>query len=97
MSCQINLFLRALRWADRCQIKRLIFYMSNSIASYSLCISEKTKDNEHVEIHSDGSITFSPVVSVELQNHEMTDVEQLTRKSPDEVCQLTVSSVKEII
>ncbi|XP_030282181.1 liprin-beta-1b isoform X3 [Sparus aurata] len=46
---------------------------------------EKTKDNEHVEIHSDGSITFSPVMSVELQNHEMTDVEQLIRKSPDEL------------
>ncbi|XP_073327729.1 liprin-beta-1b isoform X1 [Pagrus major] len=48
---------------------------------------EKTKDNEHVEIHSDGSITFLPVsfVSMELQNHEMTDVEQLTRKSPDEL------------
>ena len=60
--------------------------MSNSIASYSLCISEKTKDNEHIEIHSDGSITFSPVVSVELHNHEVTDAEQLPRKSPDEVC-----------
>uniref|UniRef100_A0A671XNW2 PPFIA binding protein 1b n=1 Tax=Sparus aurata TaxID=8175 RepID=A0A671XNW2_SPAAU len=58
---------------------------------------EKTKDNEHVEIHSDGSITFSPVMSVELQNHEMTDVEQLIRKSPDEVCLLTVYSVKKTI
>ncbi|KAM8750646.1 liprin-beta-1b isoform 3-T3 [Acanthopagrus schlegelii] len=46
---------------------------------------EKTKDNEHVEIHSDGSITFSPVVSVELHNHEVTDAEQLPRKSPDEL------------
>ncbi|XP_036963634.1 liprin-beta-1b isoform X4 [Acanthopagrus latus] len=46
---------------------------------------EKTKDDEHVEIHSDGSITFSPVVSVELHNHEVTDAEQLPRKSPDEL------------
>uniref|UniRef100_A0A671XPA8 PPFIA binding protein 1b n=1 Tax=Sparus aurata TaxID=8175 RepID=A0A671XPA8_SPAAU len=58
---------------------------------------EKTKDNEHVEIHSDGSITFSPVMSVELQNHEMTDVEQLIRKSPDEVCLLTMGCTKTIL
>ncbi|XP_027128645.1 liprin-beta-1b isoform X3 [Larimichthys crocea] len=48
---------------------------------------EKTKDNEHVESHSDGSVTFVSVnsVSVESENHEVTDVEQQRRKSPDEL------------
>uniref|UniRef100_A0A3Q1FHR2 PPFIA binding protein 1b n=1 Tax=Acanthochromis polyacanthus TaxID=80966 RepID=A0A3Q1FHR2_9TELE len=49
---------------------------------------EKTKDNEHVESPGDGSVAFlcaSPV-SVESEKPEVTDVEQLKRKSPDEVC-----------
>ncbi|XP_018519681.1 liprin-beta-1b isoform X3 [Lates calcarifer] len=48
---------------------------------------EKTKDNEHVESHCDGSLAFlstSPV-SVEPEKHEVTDVQQLKRKSPDEL------------
>lgn len=51
-------------------------------------ITEKTKDNEHIESNDDGSIAFFSInsVSVESENHEVTDVEQLRRKSPDEVC-----------
>ncbi|XP_022056251.1 liprin-beta-1b isoform X7 [Acanthochromis polyacanthus] len=48
---------------------------------------EKTKDNEHVESPGDGSVAFlcaSPV-SVESEKPEVTDVEQLKRKSPDEL------------
>jgi len=63
--------------------------MSNfSIASSSLSTTEKTKDNEHVESHGDGSITFflTNSVSAESEKHEVTDVEQLKRTSPDEVC-----------
>lgn len=50
--------------------------------------TEKTKENEHVESHDDGSIAFLSVnsVPVESENHEVMDVEQLRRKSPDEVC-----------
>lgn len=61
---------------------------SFSVASYSLSTTEKTKENEHVESHDDGSIAFLSVnsVPVESENHEVTDVEQLRRKSPDEVC-----------
>ncbi|XP_075870866.1 liprin-beta-1b isoform X2 [Nelusetta ayraudi] len=46
---------------------------------------EKTKENDHVE--SDGLITLSSVnfASVESENHEMTNAEQLSRKSPDEL------------
>uniref|UniRef100_A0AAQ5YUX0 SAM domain-containing protein n=1 Tax=Amphiprion ocellaris TaxID=80972 RepID=A0AAQ5YUX0_AMPOC len=49
---------------------------------------EKTKDNEHVESPGDGSIAFlcANPVSVESEKPEVTDVEQLKRKSPDEVC-----------
>ncbi|XP_044048486.1 liprin-beta-1b isoform X7 [Siniperca chuatsi] len=48
---------------------------------------EKTKDNEHVESHGDGSITFflTNSVSAESEKHEVTDVEQLKRTSPDEL------------
>ncbi|XP_070686230.1 liprin-beta-1b isoform X2 [Pempheris klunzingeri] len=48
---------------------------------------EKTKDNEHTESHDDGSVVFSSInfASVEPQDHEFTDVEQLKRKSPDEM------------
>uniref|UniRef100_A0A3Q3IWT9 SAM domain-containing protein n=1 Tax=Monopterus albus TaxID=43700 RepID=A0A3Q3IWT9_MONAL len=45
---------------------------------------EKTKDNEHVEIHGDGSIAF---LSMESEKQEVTDGEQLKGKSPDEVCE----------
>lgn len=50
--------------------------------------TEKTKDNEHVESHSDGAITFllTNSGSTESEKHEVTDVEQLKRTSPDEVC-----------
>ncbi|XP_076589442.1 liprin-beta-1b isoform X6 [Chaetodon auriga] len=46
---------------------------------------EKTKDNEHVESPGDGSTAFLSVNSVESENPEVTDVEQLRRKSPDEL------------
>ncbi|XP_041794792.1 liprin-beta-1b isoform X2 [Chelmon rostratus] len=48
---------------------------------------EKTKDNEHVESHGDGSVAFLSINSspVESENCEVTDVEQLRRKSPDEL------------
>ncbi|XP_023151742.2 liprin-beta-1b isoform X5 [Amphiprion ocellaris] len=48
---------------------------------------EKTKDNEHVESPGDGSIAFlcANPVSVESEKPEVTDVEQLKRKSPDEL------------
>ncbi|XP_045893370.1 liprin-beta-1b isoform X5 [Micropterus dolomieu] len=48
---------------------------------------EKTKDNEHVESHSDGAITFllTNSGSTESEKHEVTDVEQLKRTSPDEL------------
>ncbi|XP_070762828.1 liprin-beta-1b isoform X3 [Enoplosus armatus] len=45
---------------------------------------EKTKDNEHVESHGDGSIAFLLTNSVSME-HEVTDVEQLKRMSPDEL------------
>ncbi|XP_035521072.1 liprin-beta-1b isoform X8 [Morone saxatilis] len=48
---------------------------------------EKTKDNEHFEHQGDGSSAFFSInsVSVESQNQELTDIEQLRRKSPDEL------------
>ncbi|XP_051238243.1 liprin-beta-1b isoform X6 [Dicentrarchus labrax] len=48
---------------------------------------DKTKDNEHVENQGDGSSAFLSInsVSVESQNQELTDIEQLRRKSPDEL------------
>ncbi|XP_039988891.1 liprin-beta-1b isoform X1 [Xiphias gladius] len=48
---------------------------------------EKTKDNELVESHGDGSLALlstSPV-SLEPEKQEVTDVQQLKRKSPDEL------------
>lgn len=66
----------------------MLNYTVFSVASYSFSTPEKTKDNEHVESHCDGSLAFlstSPV-SVEPEKHEVTDVQQLKRKSPDEVC-----------
>uniref|UniRef100_A0A4W6E7E8 PPFIA binding protein 1b n=1 Tax=Lates calcarifer TaxID=8187 RepID=A0A4W6E7E8_LATCA len=59
---------------------------------------EKTKDNEHVESHCDGSLAFlstSPV-SVEPEKHEVTDVQQLKRKSPDEVCTNTSEEISKM-
>lgn len=49
-------------------------------------ILEKTKENDHVE--SDGLITLSSVnaASVESECHELTNADQMRRKSPDEVC-----------
>ncbi|XP_040894208.1 liprin-beta-1b isoform X4 [Toxotes jaculatrix] len=48
---------------------------------------EKTKDNEHVESHGDGSLAFMSAnpVSEEPEKHEDTDVQQPKRKSPDEL------------
>ncbi|XP_069018462.1 liprin-beta-1b isoform X7 [Embiotoca jacksoni] len=48
---------------------------------------EKTKDTEHVESPGDGSIAFLYVnhMSVESEKQEVTDVEQLKRRSPDEL------------
>ncbi|XP_033490938.2 liprin-beta-1b isoform X8 [Epinephelus lanceolatus] len=48
---------------------------------------EKSKDNEHVESPSDGSIAFMSTypVSVESEKYEVTDVEQMKRRSPDEL------------
>lgn len=48
---------------------------------------EKTKDNELVESHGGGPMAFLSVNSgsVESENHEVTDVELLRRKSPDEL------------
>uniref|UniRef100_A0A8D0AU98 PPFIA binding protein 1b n=1 Tax=Sander lucioperca TaxID=283035 RepID=A0A8D0AU98_SANLU len=42
---------------------------------------EKSRENEYVESHSDGSIAF---MSAESEKYEVTDVEQLKRRSPDE-------------
>ncbi|XP_030586871.1 liprin-beta-1b isoform X4 [Archocentrus centrarchus] len=47
---------------------------------------EKTKDNEHVDGPGDGSIPVPAITPfVESENQEVTDVEQLRRKSPDEL------------
>lgn len=48
--------------------------------------SEKNKENDPVE--NDGSITLSSVntASVESENQDVTNADQLRRKSPDEVC-----------
>lgn len=64
----------------------LKFDMSNFLSL--LFTPEKTKDNEHVESHGDGSIALLSTnsVFVESEKHEVTDVDQLKRKSPDEVC-----------
>ncbi|KAM9854881.1 liprin-beta-1b isoform 2-T2 [Aulostomus maculatus] len=43
---------------------------------------EKAKDNEQVEIHADGSITILSTNLVD--KHEVTDVEELQRKNPNE-------------
>ncbi|XP_031173064.1 liprin-beta-1b isoform X6 [Sander lucioperca] len=43
---------------------------------------EKSRENEYVESHSDGSIAF---MSAESEKYEVTDVEQLKRRSPDEL------------
>lgn len=50
--------------------------------------TEKTKENDLVESLGDGFVTLSSVntASVESENHEVTNAEQLRRKSPDEVC-----------
>uniref|UniRef100_A0A672JDX2 PPFIA binding protein 1b n=1 Tax=Salarias fasciatus TaxID=181472 RepID=A0A672JDX2_SALFA len=55
--------------------------------SQLLSSPEKTKENDF-ESPSDGFPAFpSPVAaSVELEKHDVTDVEHLKRKSPDEVC-----------
>ncbi|XP_035521067.1 liprin-beta-1b isoform X3 [Morone saxatilis] len=52
-----------------------------------MSVQEKTKDNEHFEHQGDGSSAFFSInsVSVESQNQELTDIEQLRRKSPDEL------------
>ncbi|XP_039664564.1 liprin-beta-1b isoform X2 [Perca fluviatilis] len=48
---------------------------------------EKSRENEYVESHSDGSIAFLSAnpVSAESEKYEVTDVEQLKRRSPDEL------------
>ena len=67
-------------------------------AFYSLSSPEKTKDNEHMESYGDGTITFlstNPTESVESEKHEVTDVEQLKRRSPDEVCAAQYNAVSQ--
>lgn len=51
-------------------------------------LTEKTKDNELVECHGEGSAALHPVNSVpaESEGRDGLDVEQARRKSPDEVC-----------
>lgn len=60
------------------------------MSKFSILLStpEKTKDNEHVESHGDGSIALlsTSSVFVDSEKYEVADVEQLKRKSPDEVC-----------
>ncbi|XP_042351511.1 liprin-beta-1b isoform X2 [Plectropomus leopardus] len=48
---------------------------------------EKSKDNEHVESHNDESTAFSSniPVSAESEKYEVTDAEELKRRSPDEL------------
>uniref|UniRef100_UPI0037E934DE liprin-beta-1b isoform X2 n=1 Tax=Semicossyphus pulcher TaxID=241346 RepID=UPI0037E934DE len=48
---------------------------------------ERTKDNEQVDSHCDGAVTFMSInsVSVESEKAEVTELEQLRRKSPDEL------------
>ncbi|KAI3371447.1 hypothetical protein L3Q82_024039 [Scortum barcoo] len=48
---------------------------------------EKSKENEHMESHGDASnaLLSNNSVFVESEKHEVTDVEQLKRKSPDEL------------
>ncbi|KAM7414345.1 hypothetical protein PAMA_019252 [Pampus argenteus] len=50
-------------------------------------IKEKTKENEHMESFGDGSIAFlsTDPMSAESEKHEVIDVEQLKRRSPDEL------------
>lgn len=50
-----------------------------SFASHSFFVTEKTKENEHVESQNDGLNTVS-----ESENHDVADFEQV--KTPDEVC-----------
>ncbi|XP_071358618.1 liprin-beta-1b isoform X6 [Trachinotus anak] len=48
---------------------------------------EKTKDNEYAESHGDVALALMSTypVSVEPEKHEVTDVQQLKKKSPDEL------------
>ncbi|KAK2842114.1 hypothetical protein Q5P01_012314 [Channa striata] len=48
---------------------------------------EKNKDNEHVESNGDGSFAFlsTNAVSVESERQDVTDVEQVERRSPTEL------------
>ncbi|XP_034734932.1 liprin-beta-1b isoform X4 [Etheostoma cragini] len=48
---------------------------------------EKSRENEYIESQSDGSIAFFSAnpVSAESEKYEVTDVEQLKRRSPDEL------------
>lgn len=73
-------------------------YTVFSAASNSLSTPEKTKDNELVESHGDGSLALlstSPV-SLEPEKQEVTDVQQLKRKSPDEVCSIGNVTINKI-
>uniref|UniRef100_A0A3Q3Q680 SAM domain-containing protein n=1 Tax=Monopterus albus TaxID=43700 RepID=A0A3Q3Q680_MONAL len=63
---------------------RKIEELKQSLQRYKRVQDMKTKDNEHVEIHGDGSIAF---LSMESEKQEVTDGEQLKGKSPDEVCE----------
>ncbi|XP_068458662.1 liprin-beta-1b isoform X7 [Clinocottus analis] len=48
---------------------------------------EKSKDGEHIESHGDESIAFFSTIPVlaESEKYQVTDVEQLKRRSPDEL------------
>ncbi|XP_075945017.1 liprin-beta-1b isoform X1 [Anarhichas minor] len=48
---------------------------------------EKSKDTEHIESHGDESIAFfsTDAVFAESEKYEVTDVDQLNRRSPDEL------------
>ncbi|KAK9516853.1 hypothetical protein VZT92_024762 [Zoarces viviparus] len=48
---------------------------------------EKSKDAEHIESHGDESIAFfsTDAVFAESEKYEVTDVDQLNRRSPDEL------------
>lgn len=48
-------------------------------------MAEKFKENEHVESQADAPSAILSA-SEELEKHEVTDVQQLKRRSPDEVC-----------
>lgn len=69
-------------------INHVLLVICRTKQSYVLFTSEKTKDAERLESPGDGSnlLLSGSSDSVESEKQDITDVEQLQTKKPDEVC-----------